>query len=377
MKRTGIVGISVIATILISGISYYAINYRYISHTTLANNQIITPVNKSNNTNSLIKTIPTTTTSSKINTTTTQTSNTTKNPINPIIASQNINIAKTANLKPSSNIYILEFKNIENRITQILKTSVNDKGKINSMVDGNITSANLWNAQIDKILLNIQNNLGEKQLKIFNEQIKISKEFIKNEVKETQNAHSGGSMQYLESATQRLYMSGRAANFLLYNYIIDNGENPQFTDEYASSNSNIFLADNGHIPDYTPQQLDLINQYKNEFLETTQISNNYINAAKQSKISMTTAYNNVLGAWNDTLNDVYQELSNVSKQSETPYEYDKIWLNYKKQMVNLEGQMYSNPLENELAKKRMSIRLTQMESYNLLNQFASSAFLHH
>ena len=380
MKKSEIVGILLTATIIIGGISYYAINRTdsstltkgtITSQTTNSKKESSSVTSKSNN-----STPPTKNTSKSI---TTATSNTTSKQTltqSEIIAAKNINLAQTAGLTSSSKLYTNEFFKIENQITKKLQNSLNSKATTTSMVNGLLECSQLWNTQVNKMLDYIRMNLTTQQLKVFNKQIVLSKNFVTNEIKETQTVNSSGSIQYLDSATQALYMSGRSANFLLFNYIINNDINPQLSEQFAFSNQNVFSADNGNMTHYTPQQLDFIKQYQNEFTLTQEKSNNYINAATSGKLPITTAYTNVYNSWTSTLNHIYQELNNVSQQSETPLEYNKIWLNYKNQMVDLEGQMYSNPTEKKLAKQRLAIRLTQIECYNLLNQFASSAFSH-
>ncbi|MGL5068352.1 MAG: hypothetical protein ACRC6T_11140 [Sarcina sp.] len=361
MKKTELVGILLTATILIGGISYY----------TICNSNLAIPTRNIQTNNQIHLATPTKTTSTSISKTPNTVSST-----NEIAAAQNINLSETAQLESSSNLYITQISILENQITQKLQSVIKNTGTTNSMVNGLLESSQIWDNQIHKMLQFIKVNLTTHQLEIFNKQVALSKNFIINEIKETQSVNSGEKIQYLNSATQALYMSGRSTNFLLFNYIINNGINPQLSNQYAFSNQAIFSADNGNLNHYTPQQLDFIKQYKDDFNLTQEKSNNYMTLVKENKMSVSTAYSNINKAWTVTLNNIYQELSNVSKQSETPSEYNKIWLNYKSEMVNLEAQMYSNKTEQNLAKQRLSIRLTQMECYNLLNQFASSVFSH-
>lgn len=368
MKKPQLIVILVAATLLIFGVAYLAMN-----------ELLLTPNNIA--TTTIAPTKITNTSKIHITKNTYNNQNIDKsvdsNSINELTAAQNINIAQTAQLSAYSNQFTKSFTTTENSVSQSIQKAINTKKGPSELIKENIYSSKLWNTQITNLLSVIRENIGGKQLQVFNAQVNFTRNFINSEIQTTQNSQVAGNLQYLDAATQMLYMTGREANFLLYNYIVDNGINPQFADQYATTTQKIFNSASGHAKQYTPQQLALIKQYTTEFNNLEKTSNDYINDVTNGKLDVSTAYTDIFNNWNDTLNKLYQELSSVNGESETPAEYNQLWSNYKKQMLKLESQMYSNPLEQTLATQRLNIRLTQMECYNLLNQFASTAFLHH
>ncbi|MGL5067510.1 MAG: hypothetical protein ACRC6T_06735 [Sarcina sp.] len=376
MKKLLIVGLLVVVVGFVGGISYkYESNHK--SNIQLQNqteNNINTNTNNSsdNTTNDNVNNIT--------NKNITNTQNSGNNNIqstnnmysNELSASNNINIPVTSSLYTESNNYKTQIQNLIVKSEKISSSSISSDAAVSQ---GCIKIGNLWKTLNNNMIENITNNVDLTQQTIFTQEVALTKQLNNSETNEeeiAQRQEGGGSIGSVEQAGQYATMNEQEAIYLFGGYIDNNDINPiSNIQEIEMSIYNSAPNMQNEMPAgyYSTIQsgLSIIENTQNE-------STTIINNAKQNKTSIIDAYTHINNLWINAVDNIYNKVQNDPQQKyasgTTPREYDTIWLNYKNQMMNLSQNMYTNPTEKELAKNRMSIKLTQLECYILLYQFA-------
>lgn len=205
----------------------------------------------------------------------------------------------------------------------------------------------------------ISNNVTTNVANMLNSQNTIWQNYVKSENAAISN--NGGSIVPVEEANNYATIEENEVTFNIYNYLFDNGVNPQFSPEFISAGIN-----NMNYSGFTQAQKNTFNNASNEINNIQNRGTEIINNAINNKTSLLTAYNQVYNLWNDYLNKLYSDFRSTSVYKSQMYQEEVPWVTFKEQMINTINEAYPNNPENALAKVKMNIRLTEAQIINLL-----------
>lgn len=284
-----------------------------------------------------------------------------------------INMPTVTGLNSYAKYYNSKISNLINKTNQIIASNpeLSDAQMSNMFVNLN----SLWSNLNKEMINTINSKLNEKQKAAFNSELKQINEFNNNEYNESvfiEKSNGWGSVDGILNISQVLMLTQQETFTLYYSFIEDNGINP-------ISNINNFEAQlnnpNQSKKNNLPQRyLDTYNSNIDIINAAITNSNNIMNNVQNSHSSITLAYKQIRTVWINAVDKIYNNMRKTPAEDynsgSTPYEFDNLWLNYKYVMLNIATNMYQNNQQSELAKDKMAIKLTQIECYMLINQFA-------
>lgn len=204
--------------------------------------------------------------------------------------------------------------------------------------------------------LNTKTSLDNQQ-KIWDNYLSAENNAIKKEKEDIRLANR---------ANNYLSLTANVVYFNIYNYLDNNGINPQFSSNYFQ-NELASVGNSSNKINLTESQKNYINK-KISAMNCIEIqANNIINGAVGNKTSIVDAYNKIDTMWSNYLNEEYKELKEQSPYKNIIINNEIPWTNFKTDMCNQIATQYTSPTEKELAKTRMDIRLTEQQAFNLLS----------
>lgn len=377
MKRTKIIGIIVVACIVViaaGGMGYEA----YASTGSKSESSVATnsekpknTQNTNNKTESVQKVVDTKSSSNaeKIKSTndvandkeaikkTTENSNVQNEFEIELDGAKVINIASNPSLNSAGNEFVSKANGVAAWIAKASKEQRFQSGYGMQKLGGYVGENYLTLGK--SLIQTINNNVTTNIANMLNSQNIIWQNYIKSENAAISN--DGGSIVPVDEANNYGTIEGNEVNFNIYNYLFDNGVNPQFSPEFITSGIN-----NMNSNEFTQAQKNTFNNASNEINNIQNKGTEIINNAINNKTSLLTAYNQVYNLWNDYLNKLYSNFRSTSVYKSQMYQEEVPWVTFKEQMINTINEAYPNNPENALAKATMNIRLTEAQIINLL-----------
>lgn len=218
---------------------------------------------------------------------------------------------------------------------------------------------------VDSISKTIGSALNGVENSKFNQLIQNFNKFNYNSVTTLYNQEQGGSIQpMLDGLGAKGYEQNMG--YYLAGAYIDNGANPQIPLIYLIAYANCSNNNTGA-------------KFSNTLVQTQNKCDALVNQMNSKDAqSVLSTYNQIYSNWTTQIDTVYNYVETNSDgfiNPETLIPTEKIWISFRDQQVALAGQGLTGT-NKEIAEKKMAIRMTQLQTYNLMLNLSNSVGVH-
>ncbi|WP_297522356.1 hypothetical protein [uncultured Clostridium sp.] len=275
------------------------------------------------------------------------------------------NINATGVLSPETAQYFSQqLIKLNNDANTFIENHQKDQGELDEGAEnGNKLITNFVN---NKIVPAIQSKLSGSQLSNFNSLVSEFNQYNQNSVLSLYPNSHGGSILPLLQYSQAMTYENNFATYLIGGYV-DTGVSPLLSQQFIDASNNIY--DNATYK-----------KFINNVSETQNTSTHLAGRVnKDNAKDVLNTYNYIYELWNTQIDNVYNYVKansggDINSQNLTSTE--KIWISFRDNIVSQAGNGLTG-INKEIAEKRMAIRMTQLQTYNLMGDLSSNVGVHY